>query len=354
MSFRGTFSALSVNGYQSGINYWYPIQTIPGTGANSISMSEFGDYIALSDGRIYLKSGTTWSLQTTIPGIASQSVSINANGDTVAFDNLVYFRTGITWALQATLIFGSNVSLDNTGDYLILGNAAFNDPGLPFTNEGRAYFYTRTAGVWTLRQTINPNFVNNNLTNFGTAVSFSGNSNYVAIGAPRTSVDSGGPITGMVYIYTRSGNTLNLSSTAPPIQPGGNDLGRALNMDYVGNIVATDDIWGTTTPRGIWYFDQSAGFNQTFIDLSRYNNAVVQMVTTTGLKSNYDSSEIIIGLRFDTDPGALNLNQDSGSIEPFQNIRTATGVGGLDIAAKANYIAISGGAVSGITILTKN
>jgi hypothetical protein len=354
MSFRGTFSALSVNGYQSGINYWFPIQTLPGPTPTSISMSEFGDYIALSDGRIYLKSGTTWSLQTTIPGIASQSVSINANGDTVAFDNLVYFRTGTTWALQATLIAGSNVSLDNTGNYLILGNAAFNDPGLPFTNEGRAYFYTRTAGVWTLRQTLNPNFVNNNLNNFGTAVTFSGNSNYVAIGAPRTSVDPGGPITGMVYIYTRVGNTLNLSITAPPIQPGGNDLGRALNMDYVGNIVATDDTWGTTTPRGIWYFDQTTGFNQTFIDLSSYNNTTVQMVTTTGLKSNYDSSEIIIGLRFGTNPGTLNLNNYSGPITSFQNIKTTVGPVGLDIAAKANYIAIGGGNVAGVTILTKN
>lgn len=350
MSFRGTFSALSINGYQSGVkNYWFPIQTI-NVNADDVAMSENGDYIALTNGDIYFKSGSTWTLQQSL-GLSlpdSPTISINANGDTLAIGNLVYVRSGTTWSLQATLIAGNRVSLDNTGNYLILGNPNFNNPALPFTAEGRAYFYTRTGTVWTLRQTLNPNFVYNNLTNFGSSVSFSGNSNYVAIGAPRTATGTfPTPQKGMVYIYTRTGNTLNLSVTAEPDQPGNNDLGAAVNMDYTGNIVATDDTWGTTSPRGIWYFDQSTSFAQTFISLAQYNTSTVQMLRPgRGLKSNHNSSEIFIGLeKVDT---VLNLNNYSGQIAPFQNIfgntpnpidSTFFGAS-VDVAALANYAAI--------------
>ncbi|MGH9845881.1 MAG: putative Ig domain-containing protein [Blastocatellia bacterium] len=148
-------------------------------------------------------------------------ISVALDGDTLAVGALgadiggnvdqgsvyVFTRSGATWALQQKITaadgaandyFGIKVALDRD---TIVVSAMLDDIGAN-VNQGSAYVYTRSGGVWTLQQklTANDGLAHDN---FGVAVALDGNTlvagSYASIGS---NVNQGS-----VYVFTRNGST---------------------------------------------------------------------------------------------------------------------------------------------------
>jgi len=201
---------------------------------------------------IYVRSGTTWSLQSTLNNptptasdlfgysvaISGDYVIVGAYGDdtgaTDAGSAYIYVRSGTTWSLQSTLnnptpvatdYFGCSVAI--SGDYAIVG-AHNDDTGV--TDAGSAYIYTRSGTTWSLQATLNnPTLVADDL--FGHIVAISGD--YAIVSA--TYNDTGADNAGSAYIYVRSGATWSLQATLNNPAPATSDqFGRsvAISGDY--------------------------------------------------------------------------------------------------------------------------
>jgi len=202
---------------------------------------------------IYARSGTTWSLQATLnnPTPATSdffgySVAISGDyaivgahlDDTGAGDAgsaYIYVRSGTTWSLQSTLnnptpaasdYFGISVAI--SGDYAIVG-AYWDDTGAG--DAGSAYIYVRSGTTWSLQSTLN-NPTPASSDQFGTSVAISGD--YAIVGAHND--DTGDSDAGSAYIYVRSGTTWSLQSTLNNPTPSTSDLfgySVAISGDYV-------------------------------------------------------------------------------------------------------------------------
>jgi hypothetical protein len=148
-------------------------------GLGQLDMDANGVYLAIPDFTlnkvyIYIRSGTTWSLQATLTG-----------SDTVAGDT-----------------FGNGVSFENNGGSIVIG-APQADIGIQ-TNAGAAYVFTRSGTVWTQAAKLQASDAQTN-DNFGTAVNMRTAGGLALVGAPGE--DTGGSNAGAVYIYTPGGGT---------------------------------------------------------------------------------------------------------------------------------------------------
>jgi len=201
---------------------------------------------------IYVRSGTTWSLQATLNNPAPADYdrfgnSVSISGDyaivgafaddtsaTEAGSAHIYVRSGTTWSLQSTLnnpapaandLFGYSVAI--SGDYAIVG-AYYDDTGVE--NAGSAYIYVRSGTTWSLQATLNnPDPAAYDW--FGCSVAIS--SDYVIVGAPYD--DTGATDAGSAYIYVRSGTTWSLQATLNNPTPAAYDwFGRDVSIsgDY--------------------------------------------------------------------------------------------------------------------------
>jgi len=213
-------------------------------------------------GYIYVRSGTTWSLQTTLnnPTPADSEVfgySVAISGDYVimgAYNGdggiaYIYVRSGTTWSLQTTLNnptpaavdeFGVSVAI--SGDYAIVG-AYGDDTGA--TDVGSAYIYARSGTTWSLQSTLN-NPTPVAYDRFGYSVAISGD--YAIIGAHND--DTGSGDAGSAYIYVRSGTTWSLQATLNNPTPVANDwfgYSVAISGDYATVGASQDDTGATYT-----------------------------------------------------------------------------------------------------------
>merc|ERR1711957_324442 len=141
------------------------------------------------------------------------SVSMSRDGTRVAVGSLGSDKNGSnsgqvrifdenkisnTWTLvseisgeEALSLFGASVSLSQDGSHLVVG-APYHSEGTGLTRTGRAYIYREAAGSeW--EQVGGPMFGTSSNDLFGWSVSFSSNSNIVAVGAPKLEgiLDSG-------------------------------------------------------------------------------------------------------------------------------------------------------------------
>jgi len=267
-----------------------PTPAISDVFGNSVAIS--GDYAivgayqddtggdASGSAYIYVRSGTTWSLQSTLNNptpatydhfgrsvaISGDYVIVGANDDAGATDAgsaYIYVRSGTTWSLQSTLnnptpagydVFGVSVAI--SGDYVIVG-AWLDDTGAD--GAGSAYIYVRSGTTWSLQATLNnPTPVVNDY--FGMGVAISGD--YAIVGAHLD--DTGATDAGNAYIYVRSGTTWSLQSTLNnPTPVAGDRFGYsvAISGDYAIVGAHMDDtgvsdagsayIYGTTHPNKI-------------------------------------------------------------------------------------------------------
>lgn len=147
--------------------------------------------------------------------------------------------------------FGIRVAID--GDTVVIG-ARNEDAGA--INDGRAYIYTLSGGVWTLQRTLeSTNPVDDG--NFGWSVAIDGDT--VVVGARNE--DGGAIFSGRVYIYTRSGGVWTLQDELVSDDPDafgrfGNSVGVYGDTLIVG---AVDENAGFTNSGRVYIFIRSGG-----------------------------------------------------------------------------------------------
>jgi len=197
-----------------------------------MAVAATGDNTSGDQGSVYIyhKGSGSWveeqKLTSPVTGLnfGVGELSINANGDYLAVPNqalnvvYIYVRSGSTWTLQATLTgsdtvsgdaFGVATSFSSSGDFIIIG-ARNADLTLPTrTNAGAAYVFTRSGSTWTQQAKLVASDAEAN-DNFGSAVVINANGTFVAVGAPNE--DTGGSNAGAMYLYTRSGSTWTQNS----------------------------------------------------------------------------------------------------------------------------------------------
>ena len=182
---------------------------------------------------VYSRSGTTWTLEQEINNPTpvtidwfGYSVDINSDGSRIivgaeredtgasaAGSVYVYLRSGTTWTLEqeinnptpvASDYFGTSVSIDSDGNRVIIG-ARLEDTGA--SAAGSVYVYSRSGTTWSLEQEINnPTPVASD--EFGHSVNIDSSGSRVIIGTPYE--DTGADAAGSVYVYSRSGTTWTL------------------------------------------------------------------------------------------------------------------------------------------------
>ena len=223
---------------------------------------------------VYVRSGTTWSLQQTInnPSPTSEDwfgISVSIYGDTLVVGaNLdetgggintgsvyIYTRSGTTWSLQQTIsnptpvdadYFGGSVSL--YGDTLVVGTSS-DDTGA--TDAGSVYVYTRSGTTWSLQQTINnPSPVASDY--FGNSVSLYGDT----LVAAASQDDTGASNAGSVYVYVRSGVTWSLQQTINNPTPVVDDIFGVSICIYDDTLVigASQDDTGATNAGSVYVY----------------------------------------------------------------------------------------------------
>lgn len=152
-------------------------------------------------------------------GVFGSDVAINQDGTTAIIgaygENTVgkahiFTRSGSVWANQATLTpsdgaadddFGIAVDISSDGNTAIVGSY-LEDTGSPGNDNGAAYVFTRTAGVWSEQQKLLASDATAS-DRFGNAVILSSDGNTAAISAQLESTTPNVQ-NGAVYVFTRA------------------------------------------------------------------------------------------------------------------------------------------------------
>jgi len=221
---------------RSGVNTWTQQQQIQASDA--ASNNYFGVQIAISsDGNtlavaaphpnqfgaggiyVYIRSGNTWITETKIP-YTGGSVAISSNGTTLAVGSGVelgvYIRSGVnTWTSQANIPapelnsqqdqnFGDQISISSDGNTLAISASGYDLPST-YTNEGIVYVYTRSGNTWNQHQRIQASDYDAN-DYFGSSVAITSDGNTLVVGAASESTYPNNT-NGAVYVYTRDLNS---------------------------------------------------------------------------------------------------------------------------------------------------
>jgi hypothetical protein len=237
------------------------------TGANdnngrSVAISGDGNTIMIGATRdenftgsvyVFYKSSGVWSQQTKLnPGSGSTgdtkgyAVSLSYNGNTAVFSLPfkdsptdsgkveIFTRTGSTWSLQqeilppvpvASLNFGISVSLDNSGNTLLIGTQ--NENG----SRGAVYVFKRNAGVWSQDQKLTVSDVNSYF--FGWSAAISSNSETIAVGAYYAD-----DVKGAVFVFNYDGTDWVLTKKLSASDAAVNDqFGYDVSISDNGNTI---------------------------------------------------------------------------------------------------------------------
>jgi hypothetical protein len=138
----------------------------------------------------------------------------------VGWSQEAYVKPSVT---DAGGVFGVAVTLSSDQSTLAVGA---NQADLVFPAAGAAYVFRRTgfgAGVWAQEAQVRP-VVSGSGDAFGSAVSLSADGSRLAVGAPRESsratgiggdaLDTGAPVSGAAYVFTRSGAPVSWTQEA--------------------------------------------------------------------------------------------------------------------------------------------
>jgi hypothetical protein len=313
--------------------------------AVGMPLDDVGTVVDQGSVRIYVRSGSLWTLQATLTaadGLSADAFgsSVSLSGDTLAvgvpLDDVgtvsnqgsvrIFVRSGTTWTAQATLTasdgaandsFGSALSLD--GDTLCVG-VPFDDVGAN-SNQGSVRVFIRTGTTWTAQATLTASDgAASDL--FGKSVDLDGNT--LAVGDPFDQVGASGAI-GSVRVFVRSGSSWVLQQTliAPSLDPF-DGFGTSVSLD--GDMLvagAPDDNVGANVSQGsVRTFTRSG---------STWTEQIELTVTDGGSADEFgalvslDGDTLAVGVPLD-DVGA-NVNQ--GSVRVFTrsgNVWTAKAV----------------------------
>jgi hypothetical protein len=239
---------------------------------------------------VFTRSGSTWTEQQKL--LASdaasndnfgKSVALSADGDTalISAENedtspnsnngaaYVFTRTAGVWTEQQKLLasdaagsdlFGYSVSLSSDGNTALIG--AYLDDTSPILNSGAAYVFTRSAGVWTEQQKLLASDTAS-FDNFGWSVSLSTDGNTALIGAAYEGT-SPNTTNGAAYVFTRSaGVWTEQQKLLASDRSSGDQFGSSVSLSSDGNIALIGAYGEDTSPNSAngaaYIFTRTAG-----------------------------------------------------------------------------------------------
>ncbi len=281
---------------------------------------------------IFTRSGGVWNQDAKL--LASDkassdsfgvSVALSKNGNTALIgayneddsgttDNgavYVFVLTGGVWTQQAKLLasdkansdnFGYVVSVSNDGNTALVG-AQYEDDGVA-TENGAAYVFTRSGGIWTQQAKL---LASDKATNdhFGFAVALSGDSNTALIGTYQED-DSGTTDNGAAYVFTRSGGIwTQQAKLLANDKANGDYFGAAVSLNNDGDtalIGAPSEDDSGTTDNGATYifFRFGSSWSQ-------------QAKTLAGDKANNDNFGVSVALGGSGDTAVIGAHSEDDS-----------------------------------------
>jgi len=395
MSYIGTFSALSKNGYQApgagGNNIWTNIQTLTIStlfqGPKSLAINATGEYFAYgtvnSSGTgfvfIYYNSNIAipaggWTLQAieTVSIVNDNfggSLSFNDAGNILAIaapnENsgrgavYIYTRSGTTWTQQQRLTVSDPTTSDDLGRVLSINGSgtALLASASPKTvagvvRAGAVYYFSYSGSTWSQTQKITPTGAGLGTEyRFGSDLGISQDGNYFVVGSPN--YGSTAPFyqdgVGAISIYQKSGSTYAFQTTLQGTGAVANtEFGFGVGINNTGS-----SVFSRARNRSyIWFFDRSGGTwteTQRFDYISYGTNVNRTTTYNTGWKG--DGSTLILGTWTNNDVLILDKNI---SYSITQELTVATppipnSFGeGAQIARTANIAIVSNGPGQGI------
>ena len=207
---------------------------------------------------VYVRSGTSWSLQTFLADDEDSSgddfgYSVAIDGDTAVvgapFDDIgasreqgsayVFVRSAATntWSFQAKLTasdgapgiaFGSDVSI--SGNTIVVGTSIVYVSFTTSANAEAAYVFVRSGETWTPQQKLTPSDGAPGEA-FGSTVSISGET--IVVGAPF----HGTPDRGAAYVYARSGVVWSQQQKLFAANPGQNETHYGYSVAVSGDTI---------------------------------------------------------------------------------------------------------------------
>jgi hypothetical protein len=239
---------------------------------------------------VFTRTGSTWTQQAKLRASDADttdrfgsSVSLSSDGNTALIgaetentspnsDNgaaYVFTRSGSTWTQQQKLLasdrasnekFGTSVSLSADGNIALIG--ADTEDTSPNTNNGAAYIFTRSEGVWTEQQKLLASDAEAS-DQFGFSVAISSDGNTAVIGAIQgdTSPNSNN---GAAYIFTRSEGVWTEQQKLTASDRASNEFfGWSVSFSSDGNTLAIGAIDEDTSPTSdngaVYIFTRSSG-----------------------------------------------------------------------------------------------
>lgn len=231
----------------------------------------------------------------------------------------VFTRAGGVWMQQQRLIaadgqsndyFGVKVAV--SGDMLVVG-APLDDIGST-QDQGAAYFYTRSGGVWTLRQKLTaPNGLEDPYDSYGISVALSEDT--LAVGAYKEDASFLGD-DGVVYIYARghTGWMLEKRLIAPDREFSDNfGYSVALDGETLAVGATRDDIDANSDQGSVYVFTRGSGAWPHQQKLSAGDGATGD---TLGFSVALDGDTLVAGAYKDDMDDAEQF-QDQGSAYVF-------------------------------------
>lgn len=241
-------------------------------GGYSVAISADGNTMLIGNNSqgaaaVFTRNNGTWAQQTSFgyQGLPLQgwSVALSADGNTALIAGnpmsdsgaVVFVRSGGLWTQQGTALIGSgesgsaeqgySVALSADGNTALIGGAADN------SNQGAAWLFARTSGVWTQEGTklVGDNILSPSIPAIAVAISADGNT--VLIGRK---YDNNGQ-TGAAWVFNRStGQWMNQklvgSNSANSLQGSSVALSADGNVAIVGSAWAGG--WVYTCDDGVW------------------------------------------------------------------------------------------------------
>lgn len=255
---------------------------------------------------IYVKSGSTWTLQqvlntttsvnysTSVQALGMFGLALSSDGNTLIagapstggfqFGSsgavVVFTRSGTTWTQQGTPIYSSDiyfvspgpaqgwsVAVSDDGDTLAFGGPG-NTNGSTSKSEGGTWVYTRSGSTWTAQggrlygtgaSATGPG------SKQGYSISLSSDGNTLAIGG-----NGDNAYTGAVWIFTRSGTTwtqqgskltgtsqLGTSSWSGGSNENDGGFGCSVSLSSDGNTLAVGAYGDNTNIGAVWVYTRS-------------------------------------------------------------------------------------------------
>lgn len=197
------------------------------------SADKAGSYIDRGIAYIFTSSSAGWIQESILNGSLATggdrfgySVAINSSGS-IAIVGAPYDEIGSTtstgiayifvsssggWAQQQTLYgslathrddnFGYSVAINSTGNIIVVG-APYDETGSYQANNGLAYVFVNTTGVWTQQKILSGSLASDG-DSFGTSVAINSIGDKIVVGAERDGKIAGGAYPGLAYVFTSS------------------------------------------------------------------------------------------------------------------------------------------------------